>query len=224
MVELARLERGTQPEIDFLTYGGCTPFPNAERHGLDWQRKPFRCQEYHEKAMRAAADPRVVAVVYSFWWEANFNSDRYLPGPTAKPQLRSTGADSLAVFVALSTEIKLLTAAGKKVYVVLSNPQAVAYNPTSLVPGRLPTTSDHAVATAIPRSVHENFSAFTNRHLREAAARSGAEIIVPADYLCSKTECPTVGANGEPIYKDSNHMRASFARDYATFIDRVIAK
>src|SRR5207253_724931 len=68
MVELARLGGGAQPQIDFLTYGGCTPFPNAERLGLDWQRKPFRCHEYHAKAMSAAADKNVAAVVYSFWW------------------------------------------------------------------------------------------------------------------------------------------------------------
>lgn len=224
MVELARLAGGTQPEIDFVTYGGCTPFPNAERNGLDWQRNAFRCHEYHEKAMQIAAGKSVVGVVYSFWWEANFNSDRYLLGTPDKRQLRSTGADSLLVFNALVEEISKLLSAGKKVYIVLSNPQSVAYRPTSLLPGRLPSGSTEKIQTSIPRREHEDFAAFTNAHLREVAAETGAIIITPADYLCGKTECATVGSNGEPIYKDSNHMRASFARQHATFIDRVIAK
>jgi peptidoglycan/LPS O-acetylase OafA/YrhL len=221
MVELARQAGGRQPEIDFITYGGCTPFPNAERNGLDGKREPFKCRAYHRKAIEAASDSRVRTVVYSFWWEANFNYDRYLPDVPGKPQVRSTGPDSMLVFQSLQQEIQRLRNAGKNVFIVLSNPQSVAYNPTSLLPGRLPFTSKYKPVKAIPRSGHEGFASFTNSHLREIAAATGAVVITPADYLCTKTECPTVDEKGNPLYKDGNHMRASFVRDHATFIDRI---
>jgi peptidoglycan/LPS O-acetylase OafA/YrhL len=224
MVELARLARGTQPEIDFITYGGCTPFPNAERNGLDGNRGPFRCQAYHRQALGAANGSRVVAVVYSFWWEANFNYDRYLPDYPGKPPLRSTGPDSLVVFQALRDEIQHLRNAGKSIFVVLSNPQSVAFNPTSLLPGRLPIKSKYNPVKSIPRRGHEDFAAFTNAHLRDVAAATGSVLINPADYLCTETECATVDPNGDPIYKDGNHMRASFVREHATWIDKVISK
>ncbi|HUQ98887.1 MAG TPA: acyltransferase family protein [Gemmatimonadaceae bacterium] len=223
MVELARLSDGAQPEIDFVTYGGCTPFPNAERKGIDGNG-PFRCQAWHRKAVQVMADSRVATVVYSFWWEANFNSDRYLPGLPGKPRLRSTESNSLVAFRSLQEEIQRLRNAGKQVFIVLSNPQAAAFNPTSLLPGRLPFLSKYNPVKSIPRIEHDGFASFTNYHLRELARATGANVINPADYLCTSTECPTVGSGGDPIYKDGNHMRASFVRDHATWIDKVLSR
>jgi hypothetical protein len=48
--------------------------------------------------------------------------------------------------------------------------------------------------------------------LRELAARSGAAVLDPADWLCSASSCPTADADGRPLYKDESHLRASFAR------------
>ena len=224
MVELAKIAGNTQPAISFLTYGGCSPFSNVERNGLDWTGSSYRCNEYHRRALELAADRRVVSVVYSFWWEANFDADRYLADDPAKKPLRSTGPNAELPFVALGAEIGSLKEAGKRVYIVLSNPQSVSYRPTSLLPGRLPSLSQTRLVTTIDRKSAEDFSAFVNTRLRKVAERTGAEIIDPADYLCDATSCPTVDSSGQPIYKDSNHMRASFAREHATFIDRVVMK
>lgn len=224
MVELARVAVGRQPEIRFTTYGGCSPFPNVDRRGFDWTGAPYRCSDYHRKAMEIARDKRVVAVVLSFWWRVNFDSDRYLNTNPKKDTLRSLGPDALLPFQALGLEISELTSAGKKVYVVLANPNSIAYRPTSLLRGRLPYLSSRDPVTSIPRKTHESFEAFTNSQLRALASQTGAVIIDPADYLCGPAECSVIGPTGDPIYKDGNHMRASFARDHASFIDRVLDK
>jgi SGNH domain-containing protein len=55
--------------------------------------------------------------------------------------------------------------------------------------------------------------------LREIAARTGAQVLDPSDSLCAVMRCPSVGEDGLPLYIDSNHLRASSAREHATFID-----
>lgn len=47
---------------------------------------------------------------------------------------------------------------------------------------------------------------------------AGAIVIDPIDTLCSE-DCKTADQFGDPIYKDLSHLRASFVRDHASFID-----
>lgn len=40
--------------------------------------------------------------------------------------------------------------------------------------------------------------------------------------LCAGMDCPSVGKDGLPLYIDSNHLRASFAREHAAFLDETL--
>jgi SGNH domain (fused to AT3 domains) len=55
------------------------------------------------------------------------------------------------------------------------------------------------------------------------AARTGARVIDPYDYLCRNGFCPAFDEAGQPIYKDEDHLRAAFVREKASFIDRVLS-
>jgi hypothetical protein len=59
--------------------------------------------------------------------------------------------------------------------------------------------------------------------LRRIAARTGAVVIDPVEHLCDSVQCRVVDVEGRPIYKDDNHLRSSFVRDRATFMDVVLS-
>jgi hypothetical protein len=58
--------------------------------------------------------------------------------------------------------------------------------------------------------------------LREIAARTGAHILDPRTTLCTDMLCPAVGADGLPLYVDSNHLRNTAARERASFLDQTL--
>jgi hypothetical protein len=58
-----------------------------------------------------------------------------------------------------------------------------------------------------------------NRKLDDVARQSGAEILNPLDTLCHGDICPATDSDGSPLYRDSNHLRASKAARLATFVD-----
>ena len=86
------------------------------------------------------------------------------------------------------------------------------------VPAR--SRPDH-VLTALQQVVSR--AANVTIRLRAVAARTGAIIIDPTDYFCSESKCPTVSSDGMPLYTDDQHLRASYARRAAVFIDSIFA-
>jgi hypothetical protein len=47
-------------------------------------------------------------------------------------------------------------------------------------------------------------------------------VVDPYEFLRTADTCSAVQPNGDFIYKDSDHLSASFVRDHAEFIDRVL--
>jgi hypothetical protein len=113
--------------------------------------------------------------------------------------------------------MKLLVADGKKVFVILSNPTSLRYEPRrtiSRVTGfPRPTSFDEAefLDLALP----------VTARIREVALQSGAKVIDPAAYLCTASRCSTSLKAGEPLYRDGEHMRPGYASEAATFIDQI---
>jgi hypothetical protein len=58
--------------------------------------------------------------------------------------------------------------------------------------------------------------------LVDIARAAGARVIDPADWLCGKTLCPGETGDGDPIYMDGGHLRASYAREHAAFMDQTL--
>ena len=51
------------------------------------------------------------------------------------------------------------------------------------------------------------------------AARSGAAVIDVAAVMCPDGECPATMADGRPIYKDRDHLRPFYVREYLDVLD-----
>jgi hypothetical protein len=71
------------------------------------------------------------------------------------------------------------------------------------------------------RALERQFEPIVNR-LRAVAKASNSRLINPMDFLCTLKVCPAIGSDGKPIYADAHHMRASYVRHRALFIDEVV--
>jgi hypothetical protein len=68
----------------------------------------------------------------------------------------------------------------------------------------------------------ETFVAPLMSRLRDIATRAGAWVLDPRSTLCAGMMCPAVAGDGTPLFLDSNHLRASFARERASFLDETL--
>ncbi len=66
----------------------------------------------------------------------------------------------------------------------------------------------------------ENEQLQLRRQLINIANEARVNIIDPVIHLCSEDSCKSLDNDGMPIYKDNNHLRASYVEKNASYIDR----
>jgi hypothetical protein len=109
-----------------------------------------------------------------------------------------------------------LKARGKRVFIILSNPASSLYNPEKMM---------SRITGAIERrdldpKILETARPILDR-LRAVSLRSGATVIDPVSYICTGPICKTTNQSGFPLYRDDDHLRSSYAAQYATFVDQI---
>jgi peptidoglycan/LPS O-acetylase OafA/YrhL len=184
----------------FITGSGCPPF--KESHG----RSPG-CDGVYEAALSKAREPRTRTVVISAYWE------KYAAG----------NADELVKDFSAT----LRDLSGKRVVVVLSNPVDRAYYPDNIAGARWRTIFRHQPpwenTAPLDREEKQRETAGLRDALRAAAARAGAAVVDPFDYLCDRVFCPVV-VDAQPVFSDNHHLRPFFARSRAGFIDPLLVE
>ena len=78
------------------------------------------------------------------------------------------------------------------------------------------------VPLKLDRAEFERIWAPIKAKLIAAAKASGASIIDPMPWLCDAAACPGQTADGVPLYTDGGHLRASWVREHATFLDATL--
>ncbi len=210
------------PKTIFFAYGSCVPMPNVERRAGNSPitGKPFECDRFHQLAMKLISDPRVRTVVYAAAWENYLtNQATFLTTEKSGPSLKTSGLEVDSVFQMFERELASLTASGKKVFIVLPNPELDAFDPQTMIPSRMPGIEKAPPRLFVTRDeILAKTGAVTER-LRKVAQQSGAILLDPLQVLCDGARCPTVWNGGKPVYMDNNHLTASFVRARATFLD-----
>ena len=182
----------------FKTEGGCAPIPGIERRSQN-------CAQFVESGFAAAMDPSVDTVVIAASWVGFLSRPDYYRAGDASQASIDPGADW--VLSGFEERIARLTAAGKRVVLVLSSPRGAAFDPKSAI-GRDWT---HLKINS-PFRPTERLRQPIDARLQQIAARTGASVLDPSDWLCGPKRCPTADDTGRPLYKDESHLRASFAR------------
>jgi peptidoglycan/LPS O-acetylase OafA/YrhL len=217
---LAQSHPMPRPEVMLLGYGGCPPLPGVNRKGLSWDGQPFNCALFHRLSLAKLQDRSTTTVVYSACWECYFKElPVYLDGTGSRLPIRKSGPAFESVFAGLTSEITRLVKLGKRVYIILPNPNSKLNNPSGMLPRRLPGLSPKAYVRSVSRASIDSLSGFVRRRLEKVARTSGARTIDPVAATCSLTACPTVTSENHPIYTDNHHFTPQFVRDRVLFLD-----
>ena len=204
-----------QLSTTFAFLGGCLPIPN-----LINQKVPV-CERLISRAFAFAKADDVRTVVVAGLWSQIAADRRYniVSGGKSYPLAETAGRD--AAFTSLRDALIELRRLGKRTIIILNIPVGPEFNPKS----RIIRSFDGVIVTsplAVPAiEISNRFAEITGR-LIKAAKKSDSEIIDPFASLCTAGYCPSANEDGVPIYKDGEHLRASYVRDHATFIDKSI--
>jgi peptidoglycan/LPS O-acetylase OafA/YrhL len=114
--------------------------------------------------------------------------------------------------------------ASKKKYVILSIPSGEGFAPNDLLSGsRLGELRYRPTEFRDATRQRRELSAL-NALIRKIAERQGAVVIDPFDTLCRQNLCRITYGAGRPVYKDREHLAASFVRDHVIFIDQIFER
>ena len=214
----------------FATHSGCPPLP-----GVDNPRPGHHCSALFVYAMERALQPDVDTVVFGGFWEeylrgefASVNSRQPIYSSTdpRRGPLALESAGTRVAFEQFERTVAELIAGGRRVFIVLSNPTsplfAPLFPPARRLSPQVPGTFALARGPDVDAAPFESFVAPVTRRLRDVASHTGAQVIDPRSSLCVGMVCPSSGPDNLPLYLDSNHLRASAARERASFIDVVL--
>lgn len=186
----------------FASRAGCRPIPygasiNSGEH----------CDEYFRAIMELAKEERIKRIVFSASWESIF----------------STRVDPKN-YVELERLLTALKHSGKTLYFIANTPRSEQFDPLQIAkPIRMEALLNEAskkTNAALDRRIPMRDKG-AHEALRALAAKVGATMIDPFDYLCNKVDCPYL-IQGVPLYLDGIHIRASVAQERAVFLDGLL--
>jgi peptidoglycan/LPS O-acetylase OafA/YrhL len=228
-IQLARTAPDRLSTLYFATRGACPPIPHL------YEDRDPGCAERREHMETFARSPEIDTVVLGGCWACYFDVGDKPPSPSApapdhyyiregatRHMLR--GGDGVErSFASLETFLKSLKLAGKKVYLVLNIPVGEGFEPKSMISGSrlgtltVPRVDPRVTLTASQKHIHDR--------LQQIAVASGAIVIDPMSTLCDADgACLRTDAQGVPIYKDATHLRSSYVKRFASFIDPAIVQ
>jgi hypothetical protein len=213
--ELARRHRAPLRTLIFETEGGCAPVPGLERIGHE-------CGRFVEHALAVARRPEVEIVIFAASWPGFMErGDYYEAGDAHRRRVDLQGPAGDRALARLEAALAKLVAAGKRVYLVLSSPRGEQFDPRGMAK-RVGLNFEVHIAEPVPRAEVAARTARIDARLERIAARAGAQVIDPKDYLCDQYSCPVADEGGRPLYKDESHVRSSTVRERFTAFDRFV--
>ena len=134
--------------------------------------------------------------------------------PVGAEQALETG------FTLFAQRMTALAAAGLKVTILLPPPYATYDLPSELARRRF-LGLDRTTLEHLPRAEQEANRAPVEQRLRLLLGTPGIRLLDPFDLLCTPGHCDTVDSEGFPLFRDSDHVRASVLAK-SRFIDRAL--
>lgn len=205
---------GSQATVYFATAQGCLPAPGVT--------EPFHpaCNGFAENVERFAESEKIKTIVLAAAWGSYFRDPRYRIGVGAGNSILYGKPGYAKAISAFGDMLARLRAQGADVWLVLSIPVGGTLPPQSSLQRAI---SGEAVflPSQLSRAAFEKSWSPIRADIVSAAQAAGVRVIDPVETLCSPDICPGRTASGAFIYKDPSHLRASFAREHATFIDTV---
>jgi peptidoglycan/LPS O-acetylase OafA/YrhL len=200
--------------VEFMTRGGCAPFPGLERRGQG-------CAAFVRRGFEHANMPNVDTIVVAASWYGFTTRDDYRPeGQDGAAPLQLRGPGNQWVFDGFEIALRSLVQKGKRVVIVLSSPRGERLRPQSWVERSVTGKRRHMAEPLLTSDLQSLVSSIDDR-IRSIASRIGATVVEPIPALCTN-ECPALDEAGKFIYIDDSHLRASFVRKRFELFDRFL--
>ncbi|MGU3361791.1 acyltransferase family protein [Methylobacterium sp. M6A4_1b] len=220
--------RMPRERLEFITANGCSPVPTVGR------TTSIRCDVFAEKALAQAETGGYARVVLASIWTPYFvppipgtmpSVDRtcFVVGERclteAAPEIFEERVD--AAFAKLEERLRGIRQRGTEIVLVLPFPR-MKDDLTMEISKRIFRGSSIADLHTIDRAGFESRNAAIEARLRTLARRVAAKVVDPVASLCGPETCPALDARGYPLYRDSNHFRATAIRtDRFRFLDGI---
>jgi peptidoglycan/LPS O-acetylase OafA/YrhL len=203
--------------IVFDLEAACPPIPDIASDRIRG------CAEFVDKVLPTLDGEKVKTVAFAAWWTPEFSdSEYYLRGDPSKVLLQDSGAAQDRALDNFAALISRLVGAGKRVFVLLETPSSDIYDPEKLMPtGWRRLLSRPKIPESPTRANMEKFVGKTDEKIRRVAEAAGARVIKPLDYLCDSDFCPIADKDGHLMYYNYGHLRQSYVRDQAKYIDQI---
>jgi peptidoglycan/LPS O-acetylase OafA/YrhL len=215
-IEFLTRQPGERRTVELRTLGGCAPIPLIERD----THPP--CLDFVNAAFARAAEPDVDIVVIAGSWKGFVDrGDYYRPGVKGARRLDVLAAENQWIYDGFSDAISRLRKLGKRVVVVTSSPRGYAFDPSRMV-DRSRIIPRYKPSEQVPLAQLRAFLYPIDSRIRAAAQKGGAELLDPDQWVCDATICPVVDANGQPMYSDASHIRATVTRERAIGLDQFV--
>lgn len=205
----------------FSTGGGCIPVPSVKFDSYK------HCFDLLEKSLELALVRNDIStvVIGGLWFKyLSGEAPRYFDGKEEKLSINKGTAGYDRTLESLSHYIEVLTKNNKKVFLVLNIPIGSELDPKFMAHRSIknfPNVLEVKKSGILLQSLDEKYG-FIRNDLKRVAELKHARIIDPIEYLCTKGICPSTDMDSEPIYKDDVHLRPSFVRKNASFMDSTI--
>lgn len=163
-------------------------------------------------------------VVIGASWFKHFGGGSFIhSGGVSLPIYRGSAGYDLA-FNQLRDFIVQLRNKNKKVYLILNIPIGEALDPRSMA--KRSFSSFPYMISVSPGSVSKVDLIEKYGNIREDLIKLAISLdityIDPLDYLCDFKNCHGISSDGDPIYRDKDHLNSYFVRNGASFIDQVM--
>jgi len=203
--------------IMFDVLGGCPPIPDIAR-----DVNPA-CAPFIDNVLPTLDGENVKTVALAAFWTTEFTiTEYYLRADKSKVLLRDSEAVQDRALDNFSTLISHLVNAGKRVFVLLETPSSDTYDPATLAPtGWRRLLARPKIPESPTRSQMEKFVGKISEKIQRVAEAAGARVIKPLDYLCDDEFCPIADKDGRLMYFNYDHLRRSYVRDHATYVDQI---
>jgi peptidoglycan/LPS O-acetylase OafA/YrhL len=207
----------TRNRVIIDVHGGCPPIPDIAR-----DRNPA-CAPFVDKVLPTLDGEKVKTVALAAWWTPEFtDAEYYLRSDPSKVVLRDSEAAQDRALDNFAALISHLVGADKTVFVLLETPSSNVYDPETLMPtGWRRLLARPKIPESPTRAQMEKFVGKISGKIQHVAEAAGARVIKPLDYLCDNEFCPIADKGGRLMYFNYGHLRQSYVRDHATYIDQI---
>lgn len=201
----------------FLTSGGCPPIPNI------YEDKHPQLKGFAEDAIDYAKDSKVDTIVIGAQWIGYFNTNStyYYQKDNINSAISHNSMGIKQALQDFTSMLKEWTDKGKKVYLVLNMPIDYNCSPQAMIERNF-FSAPLFQTTSVKTEDWLNTSQLVSRALKEAAAQANVTIIDPTLSLCDAQKCQVLTSTGEPLYKDSCHLRPTYVENHVQYLDEVL--